>query len=293
MQRIRPETGRSIRCRSRRPSLRRRRPAGSPDFAGVSRAGSFQILSPPPRADLCARFIQGAGEGRLLIRVGADTHDFNPEQWLIPVPFTQNGTQITATLSASAELAPPGYYMLFVFNTAGVPAVAKIISIGSYLPDLIPTSLSYGSTTGVFTSVVKNQGTAASPAGVVVGVSYSVDGAYCTWGAVGGPLAAGASVNVGSDGGPCTIASGTHTITVFADDADRMVELDKTNNQLSQTITVGGGGTSLPDLVPTSLSYDSGTGLFTVVVKNQGTAATPSNVVIGNAFYVGGTYVSW
>ena len=46
------------------------------------------------------------------------------------MPFTKSGTQITATLSASAQLAPPGYYMLFVFNTAGVPAVAKIISIG-------------------------------------------------------------------------------------------------------------------------------------------------------------------
>src|SRR6202035_540441 len=124
------------------------------------------------------------------------------------------------------------------------PAVAKIISIGSYLPDLIPTSLSYNSATGIFTSVVKNQGTAATPTGVVVGVSYSVDGVYCTWGAVNGPLAAGASVTIGSDGGPCTISPGTHTITVFADDVDRMVELDKTNNQLSQTITVG--GTSLP-----------------------------------------------
>ena len=100
-----------------------------------------------------------------LIRVGADTHDFNSEQRLIPVPFTQSGTQITATLSASAHLAPPGYYMLFVFNTAGVPAVAKIISIGPS-PDLIPTSLSYNSTFGLFTVVVKNQGTAATPAGV-------------------------------------------------------------------------------------------------------------------------------
>jgi hypothetical protein len=173
-----------------------------------------------------------------LIRVGADTHDFNPEQRLIPVPFTQSGTQITATLSASAELAPPGYYMLFVVNTAGVPAVAKIISIGPSLPDLIPTSLSYSGGTGVFTSVVKNQGTTATPTGVAVGVAYSVDGAYCTWGSVAGPLAAGASVTIGSDGGPCAIANGTHTITIFADDVDRIVELDKTNNQLSQTITV-------------------------------------------------------
>ena len=173
-----------------------------------------------------------------LIRVGADTHDFNPEQRLIPVPFTKSGTQITATLSASAELAPPGYYMLFVVNTAGVPAVAKIISIGPSLPDLIPTSLSYDSGTGVFTSVVKNQGTTATPGGVVVGVAYSVDGAYCTWGAVQGPLAAGASMTIGSDGGPCAITSGTHTITAFADDVDRIVEFDKTNNKLSQTITV-------------------------------------------------------
>ena len=227
-----------------------------------------------------------------LIRVGADTHDFNPEQRLIPVPFTQSGTQITATLSASAELAPPGYYMLFVLNTAGVPAVAKIISIGPSLPDLIPTSLSYDSGTGVFTSVVKNQGTTATPGGVVVGVAYSVDGAYCTWGSVPGPLAAGASVTIGSDGGPCAIASGTHTITAFADDVDRIVELDKTNNQLSQTITVSGSG-QLPDLIPTSLSYNSATGVFTSVVKNQGVGPTPASVVIGVAYSVDGANCTW
>src|SRR5262245_39764179 len=33
-----------------------------------------------------------------LIRVGADTHDFDSEQRLIPLPYTQSGTQITATL---------------------------------------------------------------------------------------------------------------------------------------------------------------------------------------------------
>jgi hypothetical protein len=64
-----------------------------------------------------------------LIRLGADTHDFNSEQRLIPLPFAQNGIQVTATLRASRNLAPPGYYMLFVFNTAGVPSVAKIVSI--------------------------------------------------------------------------------------------------------------------------------------------------------------------
>jgi galactose oxidase-like protein len=64
-----------------------------------------------------------------LIRAGSNTHSFNSEQRLIPVPFSQTGTNITATLNASPELAPPGYYMLFVFNSSGVPAVANIISV--------------------------------------------------------------------------------------------------------------------------------------------------------------------
>lgn len=66
-----------------------------------------------------------------LIRFGANTHSFNSEQRMIPVGFTQNGTNITATLQASPQLAPPGYYMLFVLNKSGVPSVAKIIRITS------------------------------------------------------------------------------------------------------------------------------------------------------------------
>lgn len=64
-----------------------------------------------------------------LIRMGFNTHSFNPEQRLIPVPFAQNGTNITATLTAPSTLAPPGFYMLFILNTSGVPGLAKIVSI--------------------------------------------------------------------------------------------------------------------------------------------------------------------
>ncbi|HEY8032808.1 MAG TPA: galactose oxidase early set domain-containing protein [Methylocella sp.] len=64
-----------------------------------------------------------------LVRVGFDTHSFNPEQRLVPVPFTQSGTTITGSVDPSPEKLPPGYYMLFVLNTNGVPGVAKIISV--------------------------------------------------------------------------------------------------------------------------------------------------------------------
>jgi CARDB/PQQ-like domain len=154
------------------------------------------------------------------------------------------------------------------------------------LPDLIATSLSYFG--GIFTSVVKNQGNAATPSGVTIGVAYSVDGVKCTWGAVNGPLAAGASVTIGSDGGPCTIANGTH-VTAFADDVNRIAESDETNNTLSQSITVT--ATTLPDLIPTSLSYSNG--IFTSVVKNQGAAATPNGVSIGVSYSVDGVKKTW
>jgi hypothetical protein len=182
-----------------------------------------------------------------LIRAGSNTHAFDSEQRLIPVSFSQSGTQITATVNASPEIAPPGYYMLFAFNTSGVPAVAPIIFVpqaAQSLPDLIPTSLSYNSTTGLFTIVVKNQGTGPTPTGVTIGNGFYVDGNFVTWGAVPGPLAPGASVTIDSSGGGAyTIASGTHTIKTKVNDfgtTGRFVESDPSNNTLSQTITIGG-----------------------------------------------------
>ncbi|MGH8626570.1 MAG: CARDB domain-containing protein, partial [Gammaproteobacteria bacterium] len=109
------------------------------------------------------------------------------------------------------------------------------IASGPPLPDVV-TSLSYAS--GVFTSTVKNQGTAATPASIAIGVGYSVDGVFRTWGGASGPLAAGASVTIGTNGGPYTIPNGTHTITVHVDDLNRFAESGETNNRLSQPITV-------------------------------------------------------
>jgi len=108
----------------------------------------------------------------------------------------------------------------------------------SPIPDVVVTSLSYAN--GIFTSTVKNQGTAATPSGVDIGVGYSVDGIMRTFG-VSGPLAAGASVtidNTTGTGGPFTIPTGTHTITAHVDDVNRFAESDETNNRLSQLITV-------------------------------------------------------
>jgi hypothetical protein len=155
------------------------------------------------------------------------------------------------------------------------------------LPDVVVTSLAYSN--GVFTSVVKNQGTAATPAATAIGVGYRVDGVQRTWGSVMGPLAAGASATIGTHGGSYAIPSGTHAIEAVADDINRFAESNESNNKLQQTVTVG--GTALPDVVVTSLSYSNG--VFACVVRNQGGAATPQGVAVGAAYLVDGVYRTW
>ncbi|MDD5632688.1 MAG: fibronectin type III domain-containing protein, partial [Methylococcales bacterium] len=119
--------------------------------------------------------------------------------------------------------------------TVTVGSSAIVAPMAIVAPDVIVTSLSYAN--GIFTSTVKNQGTAATPAGVVVGVRYSVDGTYKTWGSVMGPLATGASFTIGTNGGSYVIPTGTHTVTAWVDDVNRFAELNETNNTLSKTVT--------------------------------------------------------
>jgi hypothetical protein len=120
--------------------------------------------------------------------------------------------------------------------SAGSTASATVPAAAPALSDVIVTGISYAN--GIFTSTVKNQGTAATPAGVTIGVAYSVDGTFRTWGAVTGPLAAGASITIGTKGGAYTIPKGTHTVTAFVDDINRFKESNETNNKLSKAVTI-------------------------------------------------------
>ena len=92
------------------------------------------IVSAPARLILGQNFWVTVGSNDQiafvnLVRVGSNTHSFNPEQRLIPVPFSQSGTSVMGSVDPAPEKIPPGYYMLFVFNTNGVPAVARMISV--------------------------------------------------------------------------------------------------------------------------------------------------------------------
>lgn len=66
-----------------------------------------------------------------LIRLSSVTHAFNQSQVIYPLTFVPGGsTSLGAIAPASPNLAPPGPYMLFLINAAGVPSVAKMVSVG-------------------------------------------------------------------------------------------------------------------------------------------------------------------
>ncbi len=64
-----------------------------------------------------------------LLRLASVTHAFDMNQRRIPVPFTADGTTLTATLPAEPGVCLPGHYMLFVLSAAGVPSLATIVRI--------------------------------------------------------------------------------------------------------------------------------------------------------------------
>jgi hypothetical protein len=45
----------------------------------------------------------------------------------MPLSFSAGSGQLTGSSPLNANVAPPGYYMLFIVDSAGVPSVAKIL----------------------------------------------------------------------------------------------------------------------------------------------------------------------
>ncbi|HEV2104891.1 MAG TPA: kelch repeat-containing protein, partial [Candidatus Eisenbacteria bacterium] len=80
--------------------------------------------------------------GVCLVKPVADTHDVNFEQRYVPLAFTRDASGLEITLPASANLAPPGDYMLFALRQASGQTVP---GIASWMRLLLPgTALGVG-----------------------------------------------------------------------------------------------------------------------------------------------------
>lgn len=100
--------------RAARPTIRN---------APATIAGDFPFVVDSPEAAIIERMV--------LVRPMAVTHQTDSEQRVIPLHFTRRGTRLTAALEHHADpsLAPAGYYMLFIIDSAGVPSIARWVRL--------------------------------------------------------------------------------------------------------------------------------------------------------------------
>ncbi len=66
-----------------------------------------------------------------LIKPAAVTHSSDPNQRLINLPLTRTGKgAYSVSLTSNSNIAPPGWYMLWVQNASGVPSSARWVHVG-------------------------------------------------------------------------------------------------------------------------------------------------------------------
>jgi hypothetical protein len=107
-------------------------PATRPSISGMSNGtwtygDTFQVQTPDAASITSA----------VLIRSSAVTHAFNMDQRLVGLSFTATDGVLNITAPPNGNTAPPGYYMLFLVNSAGVPSVAAFVQV-LHLSDLPP-----------------------------------------------------------------------------------------------------------------------------------------------------------
>jgi galactose oxidase len=92
------------------------------------------ISSAPTSVGYGASFTVGTAQASSItrvsfIRLGSTTHAFDMNQRFQRLSFTRQSGALRITAPSNRNRTPPGHYMLFILNTAGVPSVAKIIRI--------------------------------------------------------------------------------------------------------------------------------------------------------------------
>lgn len=92
------------------------------------------VSSAPGTIDHGTQFAVGTPDAALitkvgLVRLGAVTHSNDMDQRYVPLAFSAGSGTLTVTAPATASIATPGPYMLFVVNADGVPSVAKMVTI--------------------------------------------------------------------------------------------------------------------------------------------------------------------
>ena len=210
-----------------------------------------------------------------LIRTPSVTHAFDQNQRFQRLAFTQNAGSLTVTAPANANLAPPGYYMLFVVDTDGVPSVASFVRFPAPWEDTVapgaPGTLSATAGTG---AVSLSWGAATDNSGVV---RYSVH--RSTTLGFTPSLANRIAQPAGTTHADQGLAPGTYYYRVRAEDGAG--NLGPSSNEATATVA---GDTTAPTVALTAPTA----GATVTGSTNVAATATDAVGVVGVQFRLGG-----
>ena len=146
------------------------RPAISSLSSGViGYGGAFQVQTPDaPNISTV-----------VLMRNGAVTHAFNMDQRYVGLSFTVGSGVLNVTGPPNGNVAPPGYYMLFILNSSGVPSMASMVQVSAAAGDIPPTGTITNPVSNVSISAGQSifySGTGTDPDGTISAYSWSFPG---------------------------------------------------------------------------------------------------------------------
>ena len=145
----------------------------------------------------------------VMIKTAAVTHSFNMEQRFVELTFNASGNRLMVQSPTRAADAPPGFYMLFVFDASGVPSIARIVKV-NVAPVLNPA----------ITPVLVNPGNQAELVGQAVSLQLSAtdpNGDALGYGASGLPPGLSINGTTGLISGAAT-APGIYDVVIAASD---------------------------------------------------------------------------
>lgn len=205
-----------------------------------------------------------SGSSVALTATATDSSGVSKVDFLVDGTLIGTSTVSPYSLSWDSTIVSNGTHSITARATdaAGNVGTSSAVSVSvnntvAGQPDLVVTSVSWSPpspATGdqvTFSATIKNNGTGATPAGTTVGIAFQVDGQEVTWSDnVTTALSAGQSRTQTANGGKQGVAywpatSGTHTVTAWVDDVNRIPESNESNNQLSANMNVS-SATTIP-----------------------------------------------
>jgi hypothetical protein len=209
------------------------------------------------------------------MRNGAVTHAFDMDQRYVGLVFTVNNGVLNVTGPPNGNIAPPGYYMLFILNSVGVPSVGTIVQVSLAANDIPPTGTITSPGSDVTISAgqfVNYSGTGSDPDGTISGYSWSFPG--------GSP----SSSNLANPGNVIYSTPGTYTTTFTVTDNVGLtdphpptrtvtVQPDFSLSALPSSRTIARGGSTTYTATVTATSGFSGTVSLNVAGLPAGASA--------------------